>query len=227
MKLAVLSDAHGNWLYFERCISEIKKSKPDKIVFLGDCFGYMHEGKAVLDKLREMNAKILLGNHEAMLSGKIPFDKEKEKVYGLEIDRLKINTCDLEYIKKLSPEFYEEIDNKRILYIHGRPDNFLCGYLYKEDRAYRWGQDDYDFIFMGHTHRPYIKKAGTVTYVNVGSCGLPRDKGRLPSYAVLDTKTGTTAIHRLLIPKEELEKITKENIHPSVFECLMREGESI
>lgn len=223
MKLAILSDAHGNEYYFDKCINEIQKVNPGRIIFLGDCFGYLREGNIILTKLRQMNAKILMGNHEAMLLGKITCDADKEAVYGLKIDRKNITESNLEYIKGLQSEFYEEVDNKKILFVHGRPDNSLNGYLYEDDKTFDWNQSQYDLVFMGHTHYPYIKKNGKTTYVNVGSCGLPRDKGTAPSYAVFDTCTEEIVIYRVSINKRELKKLASENVHPKVYECLMRE----
>lgn len=223
MKIAILSDAHGNDYYFNKCINEIQKIIPDRIIFLGDCFGYMRKGNIILTKLRQLDTKILMGNHEAMLLGKIPYNEDKEAVYGLKIDRKNITESNLEYIKNLEPEFCEEIDDKKILFVHGRPDNPLNGYLYEDDKTFDWSQSQYDLVFMGHTHRPYIKKAGKTIYVNVGSCGLPRDKGTAPSYAVFDTCNGETDIYRVSINKTELKELALENIHPEVYECLMRE----
>ena len=181
----------------------------------------------ILTELREMEAQLLLGNHEAMLIGKLPYSAEKEEVYGLKIDRENISGSNLKYIEGLLPELHEEIDNKKILYVHGCPDNPLNGYLYENDRSYHWNNNAYDFIFMGHTHYPYLKKAGTSTYVNVGSCGLPRDCGRASSYAIFDTRTGEIAIYRILIGREELKKVTMQKVHPSVYECLDRKGNNI
>ena len=41
MKIAIISDAHGNFLFFKSCIEAIEKEKVDRIVALGDYFGYM------------------------------------------------------------------------------------------------------------------------------------------------------------------------------------------
>lgn len=222
MKILILSDAHGNRIYFQKCLREIEKQNPDKIVFLGDCFGYMREGEFILNVLRQMNAQVLLGNHEAMLLGKIQYDTEKEDVYGLKIDRQNISNNNLQYLERLESLYYEEIDNRKILYVHGRPDNPLNGYLYADDKSYDWSKNPYDYIFMGHTHYPYIKRIRTTTYVNVGASGLPRDIGTAPCFAVFDSHIGDVTIHRVWVDEKDLEAVMKQNIHPKVRECLMR-----
>lgn len=224
MKIAILSDAHGNNIYFQRCLESIKEHNPEKIVFLGDCFGYMREGNVILNTLRQLDSHILMGNHEAMLLGKIPYSADKEEIYGLEIDRQNISNANLNYIGKLSAEYYEEIDDKKILFVHGRPDNPLNGYLYSDDKLYDWFRNQNGFVFMGHTHYPYIKKAGATTYVNVGSSGLPRDVGNAPCFVIFNTQTGEVVEHRVLIDESTLKKVLANNIHPAVYECLMRKG---
>lgn len=227
MKIAVFSDAHGNGLYFNKCMAAIKNHAPDRMVFLGDCFGYMRDGNSILTTLKELDAKILMGNHEAMMLGRIQYDAGKEEIYGLKTDRKSISSNNLRYIEGLHSEYYEEIDKKKILYVHGRPDNPLNGYLYEDDKTYNWKQNRYDFVFMGHTHYPYMKKIGAATYINVGSCGLPRDNGKAPSYVIFDTQTWEAIIYRILISESELENMMIKKIHPKVYECLMREGKNV
>lgn len=224
MKIAILSDAHGNVFFFQKCIEDIRKQNIDSIFFLGDCFGYMRDGNSILTMLRELDAQVLLGNHEAMLLEKLPCDPQKDEIYGLEKDRENISESNLEFINGLFPKMAIKIEGIKILFVHGRPDNPINGYLYENDDLYEWNQLEYDFVFMGHTHYPYIKQIGYTTYVNVGSCGLPRDEGTSPSYAIFDTQTREVLIHRLKIRKEELINIPLQNVHQRVYKCLMQEG---
>lgn len=227
MKIAVLSDAHGNMIYFQKCIRAIKKHNPDKIIFLGDCFGYMREGDAILTSLRRLNAQVLLGNHEAMLLGMVQYDVDKEEIYGLKIDRKNIGNGNWHYLERLKPSYYEEIDNRKILYVHGCPDDPLNGYLYEDNKLYDWTENRYDYIFMGHTHYPYIKRIGSTVYVNVGAVGLPRDAGNAPGFAIINTQTDKVGVCRILMSEMELEAVLKKGVHPIVRECLMRKGKHI
>ena len=45
---------------------------------------------------------------------------------------------------------------------------------------------DADFILLGHTHLPLLRKIGTTTIVNPGSVGQPRQGDPRASYAVWD-----------------------------------------
>ena len=224
MKIAILSDAHGNDIFFKKCIKDKYFSNVDEIYFLGDCFGYMNNGDEIMSILRRLNAQVLMGNHEAMLLGRIPYEEYKECIYCLNKNLENISKNNLQYIKKLSTSLNRIYNQKKILFVHGNPEEPLTGYLYEDDMVYDWSQSEYDYVFMGHTHRPYIKQVGKTTYVNVGSCGLPRDIGNAPSYVTYDTKSCEVCIHRVVLSKEEMKKFTQKTIHPKILECLMRRG---
>ena len=81
----------------------------------------------------------------------------------------------------------------------------------------------YDAVFMGHTHRPFVATMNSVRVVNPGSCGLPRDIGNSPSFAVYNTQTGEAKIHRVLGNLEDaLSRYC--DVHPTVRACLLRKS---
>ena len=85
MRIAILSDIHGNFFALEAVIKQIHNMQVDRIYFLGDLLGYYYEPKKVYQKLREINAIMILGNHEQMLfdciDGKINIEHLTSK-YG-------------------------------------------------------------------------------------------------------------------------------------------------
>ena len=57
----------------------------------------------------------------------------------------------------------------------------------------------YDFIFLGHTHKPLITYADDKIIVNPGSTAfsIPRSKTWQPTVAIVDTNTGSATLHVL------------------------------
>ncbi|MBC5744951.1 metallophosphoesterase family protein [Lachnospiraceae bacterium MD308] len=188
MRLAILSDAHGNKPFFEKIIADIDGEMIDKIIYLGDAFGYMTAGEYIYKALKLRNAIVLKGNHEAMLVGELPIEDEKDKIYKLKKQKDEVDRYILNELKSLRSELTLQMAGNFFSFMHGAPFDTLNGYLYEDNAEYNWENTDHDFIFMGHTHRMYMKKTGKTTYVNVGSCGLPRDKGLNPGYCVFDTE---------------------------------------
>lgn len=224
MKIAILSDAHGNLLFFKKCMEDIESKNVDRIIALGDYFGYMLEGQAVFDILVKHKAMLLKGNHEAMLTGELFCDPKKDMFYKLGLTKNTLSNDYLCIIRNL-PEKYElNYDKKRMLFVHGCPNAPLQGYLYEDDTEKFFMQDvtGYNYIFMGHTHRPYIKMNKNVTFVNVGSCGLPRDCGLSPSFCIFDTLSGNISIVRININKELLKNSVYKNLDSFVFNSFLR-----
>ena len=51
-------------------------------------------------------------------------------------------------------------------------------------------------VFMGNTHRPFVRTCNDSLFVNVGSCGMPRDCGNLGAVCVFDDSTRKAIIMR-------------------------------
>ena len=83
MKIAVLSDIHGNRIALEACQSMIQKLKCDYIVCLGDIVGYYPDALVCLKMLKDNGIICLMGNHEAILLGLLPVSASNEKIYKL------------------------------------------------------------------------------------------------------------------------------------------------
>jgi putative phosphoesterase len=221
MKIGIISDVHGNYLALDSVLTFLKKEIfVDSIYFLGDAVGYIPDGNRVIERLKNDNISCLMGNHEAMLLNIIPVKSELEKIYRLTYEQ--ITSKNLKYIKQLMPFKEMSIDNQRILMVHGSPFNPLQGYIYPDHNFSILPTLDYKYIFMGHTHRPFIKKVENTTWVNVGSCGLPRDAGDLASFAVFDSQLESVCIYRKKFDLSGTLKIYKEHIHNEVIDCFMR-----
>ena len=66
MKIAILSDIHGNSYALEETLKVVKNNNITKIFVLGDLIGYYYV-KDILSQLNEFDCEIIGGNHEVML----------------------------------------------------------------------------------------------------------------------------------------------------------------
>lgn len=199
----------------------------ERIFFLGDVVGYFPNPVPAIELLRSVEAVCLLGNHDAMLTERLKLDKERDVVYLIEQSKRNIPRPYMEEMMSWLPYLQLHLDDKKILMVHGSPWNPLTDYIYPDADLRAFSRLPYDVVFMGHTHRPFIRKAGRVLVVNVGSCGLPRDQGNLASCAVYDTKTGECTIQRLPFDADGLINRYGDTIHPSVVSCLRRRDENL
>jgi predicted phosphodiesterase len=83
----------------------------------------------------------------------------------------------------------------KLLFVHGSPSEPTYGYVYPDSDLSVFTTAA-DIVFMGHSHYPFIRKFEKTTYINVGSCGLPRDDGRYGAAALFNPNTGEIKIVR-------------------------------
>lgn len=221
MKVALLSDVHGNLPALETCLGAVRALRCERILCLGDTFGYFQSGAACFDVLRHAGAEIMLGNHEAMLLRRIQSTPERELVYQLEAERSRLSPEMRDTLERLLP--YREIvlDKRRLLLVHGAPWDPLGGYVFPDTNLAPLAALSYDFIFMGHTHRPFVRTEANTCVVNVGSCGLPRDIGSNACFAVYDSDRGQVELIRPALDTD-LVRRTYPHAHPAVLAVLDR-----
>lgn len=220
--MGVLSDAHGNWPAFDRSISVLKQLGATKFVFLGDALGYLPDS-GVLDSIEALGEQIacVRGNHEDMIL-KATTKPASESMYQHQKCRQALNDRQLSTINAWPVMLQLDVTAGKVLFVHGSPDDKTYGYVYP-DTDLDVFQTECDYVFMGNTHRPFIRDCVGVTYINVGSCGLPRDHGALGSVALFDEVSGASRIVRFDIQEETRRCLSGiAAVHPDVVGLFAR-----
>lgn len=202
-KVAVFSDVHGNRPALERFISTIKDFGATTSIFLGDAIGYIPD-PTVLDLLLSIETLevCILGNHEQSYFKNESSSRCENKIHAIGMSEVAASTK--EAIRNWPTLVASQFNQIECVFVHGTIDNPTTGYCYPDSEI---NESEFDFVFMGNTHRPFIRKAGRTTYVNVGSIGLPRDDGRFASFCIFNPEHGTVEIHRFSIESSNTELI--------------------
>ena len=196
MRYVVFSDIHGNYIALKKMLEDIKDIPYDKLIFLGDVFGYYYNQKEVLNTLSGVrNLEWLLGNHDnyfinLISSGSIEYLDNLVNKYGHSYEKCFRDDSLQAYasmLKSLNSGKCLLDDNGIIGAFHGTPKDYLEGRLYPNDSidgtsAYC----RYDIILLGHTHFRMFRKCNESIIINPGSLGQPRD-GCMYSYCILNT----------------------------------------
>ena len=74
MKVAIISDIHGNRQAFEAVLRSIVDASVAEVWCLGDLVGYGADPDACVDLARDNTDVCLAGNHDLAVVGKIPLD---------------------------------------------------------------------------------------------------------------------------------------------------------
>jgi putative phosphoesterase len=197
LKVGLLSDPHANVLGLRAALAAIRDAGAEEIVCAGDAVGYYTSVNETIEELRRSGAHVVLGNHDAMLLGKLPASDALRTRYGLEHAAGVITADNLKWLGALPESLELRLGGVAFAVYHGSPWAPLVEYVYPDDRKLaRFAVLDADVVVLGHTHRPLLRQVGDVTVVNPGSCGLPRDKPTGAPFAIVDTDTRAVVLAR-------------------------------
>ena len=210
MRVAILSDIHGNVQALEAVMKDIKENKCEKVLCLGDLAMAGPQPDKAIDFVREQNNwEVIQGNTDKMIADFSPEILENAKnnfpVMGNALaDDVKLLDDDRkEFLKNLPAQKELEIEGVKILLVHGSPrrnnEDILPNQPLSKIEEILEGVSA-DLIFCGHTHIPagyQTNKRQTV--VNVGSVGRPMTKEPKSCYVIADFENGGFSIeHRFV-----------------------------
>ncbi len=199
-----LSDAHGNPVALRACIDALRARGCTAIYFLGDAVGYLPMAEEVLALLEAEDIPCQLGNHEAMLIGRLPLPVEKDAVYGLSALRSRLRPERLASISAWPTRREIAIAGRTLVLLHGGPSDELSEYVYPDSDLTRFAALRADVAAVGHSHFPFIRAVGSTRVIGVGSCGLPRDVGDMASCALYDPGSDRAELVRVPFDAERV-----------------------
>jgi predicted phosphodiesterase len=204
MRIGILSDVHGNLPALEACLAEAHARGCREFISLGDVFGYLPDGRSCDERLRDVRATMLLGNHEAMLLGLLPVTAEGDEIHHVTATRESLSADHLHRISTQVPFLVSHWGDRTFLLVHGTPQDPLQGYAYPDGDFGYMAALPYDYVVMGNTHRSLMRSEGAVKVINVGSVGLPRDVGNVGTFGVFDSDLDAFEIVQVVLDTEAL-----------------------
>jgi predicted phosphodiesterase len=212
MRLALLSDIHGNLRAFDACLADLRaQGGADRIVGVGDYCMDGPQPKAVLERLVEVGAVCLRGNTDRYLgdieafpavaggsggasaSGGAAEPEKEDEEAALRWQRAALGPTWLRWLFELPFALRFGDGPGALLAVHANP---------KTDDEHIWPDaPDRDLermtegvpertIVFGHLHLPYVRLWRDRLFVNVSSAGLPKDGDPRAGYAVLTERSG-------------------------------------
>ena len=202
MKIAVISDIHGNMEALDAVTKNIESEGCEKIFVLGDYAMAGPEPSAVIDwfmlKKDNPNYTMIQGNTDLMLAdySEEVYQNVKEKApvmaEALKNDFWLTNPVQKNFLKKLPAQESVEIEGIKFLLVHGSPrrnnEDILPDYTLEQVEQIVRGVEE-DIVLCGHTHMP-CGFQGKKTVVNVGSVGRPFTKEPKACYLKITIENG-------------------------------------
>lgn len=173
MKVAIISDIHGNVEALKYFINYIDESNIKIVLNLGDIMGGVNPKEALKIIMNDNRFINVCGNHDSNL---YYIDEELSKE-------------ELSWIKNIPLKRVEEVAGKRFLMVHSRINNNTdIPYLYNGGILEEFLNDyngEWDYVLFGHTHyQCYLSFYEGKVMINPGSLGLSYDEKI--SFAVID-----------------------------------------
>ncbi len=211
MKIAIISDIHGNLEALESVLNDIKKEKCSKIFCLGDIAMSgpkpVETIKRIHDLLQSQDFYIIQGNTDKMLSvfsynTYLEINNTNNVMGSAYLADSKIlSEEDKEFLKNLPPQKEITLFGTKILLVHGSPrmnnENIFPNMQIEQVEEIIKGTNS-DIIFCGHTHQPCGYQTNTnQTVVNAGSVGRPFSETPDSCYAIMDINEETGSFNIL------------------------------
>jgi predicted phosphodiesterase len=241
MRLAVLSDIHGNLPALEAVLDDIQaRGKPDAYMILGDLVAFCPWPAETLAMLRQLPVALFLqGNTDRyVVTGARPTMPpvdtvgdwktmpkklaERDANFRWTVERL--SHGDFEFLRDL-PTFLD-VDVPRygrLAAVHANAvddETFLRPSVTDDELRVHFDLDA-RLMLYGHTHCPMDRTMGRGSarrrIINDGSVGLPLDGDPCPAYAILDFKGSRchASIHRVVYDREAVVAELKRVDHPA------------
>lgn len=229
MKIAIISDIHGNMDALEAVMEDIKQENCEKVFVLGDYAMGGPEPSLVVDwffkKQFDSNYKMIQGNTDFMIAN---FDdnlyqalKSKAPIMAeaLKEDVSILNSIQKDFLKTLPIQLEVKCENVKILLVHGSPrknNEDISPDLSIEEVEKMLEGVDADVILCGHTHLPCgYQTSNKKTVVNVGSVGRPFTPNAKPCYLKLTIENDKCLFEHKFIDYEN--QIASEKLRKRSF----------
>ncbi|WP_457641392.1 metallophosphoesterase family protein [Persephonella sp.] len=240
MRIAYISDLHGNIHAVEALERDLKNEKVDEIRCLGDILNFGANPKETLDWVKENCSIVLRGEHDTFVTQcEEVFITNPEAIKFADWTYDQLTERDMDFVSSL-PKDYDLGD---IILTHDEPS--VPGSMYfvtsLKDAKDTFPCYTEKFCFYGHTHIPliFIKNSTSIKLIrdvteysikedeqyliSVGSVGQPRDNDPRLSYIIHDTEENKIFLRRVEYNYQKAaEEILRKGLPPVFAKVLTK-----
>jgi diadenosine tetraphosphatase ApaH/serine/threonine PP2A family protein phosphatase len=215
MRVAVISDIHGNLHALEAVIAAIDEAAVDGVWCLGDVVGYGPRPNECVQVIRGRADVALVGNHDLGVLGRLDLDEfSPDAAEAARWTRSTLGDDERTFLEGLEPAARR--DGAELF--HASPRDPVWEYVLSEAAARAaFAATTAPVVLVGHSHVPLAllaEHAGEVQgglapadasvalgagrwLLNPGSVGQPRDGDPRAAWLLLDTTAGGASFRRV------------------------------
>ena len=208
MRVALLSDMHGNAVAFRAALADLEEcGKPDLIVALGDVAQGGPQPSECLELLQELGCPCVYGNSDEFL---VTLDLGAEEAPDVERlmttaewSREQLGDDGLDFLRSFEPT----VEVGRVLCCHATPTS-------NEDVVLPDTEGippvDADAVAAGHVHQQWLRRFDRTLWFCVGAIGV----GRWCEYALVDDETLSVEFRRIPFDLDALIAVARAKDFP-------------
>ena len=206
MRVAVVSDIHGNLAALEAVVADLDRQRPDIVVHGGDLAAIGPRPAEVIDLVRERGWRGVLGNTDEILydpSGRSEQERRAPQLRDwlrnlfetlVPWAQARLRKEHIDWLRELP----RELTGDGWLLLHASPGDLWRAPMpdaADDELAGAYAAVAKELVVYGHIHRPYARPVRGFIVANSGSVGLPYDGDWRSSYLVIDD--GTPSVRRV------------------------------
>lgn len=234
MRLAIISDIHGNFIALQTVLAEIEKERVDQIVCLGDVTFNGPQPRQAVQRLRELACPVVMGNTDEFLFNPPtpePNNENDQRIVDVVHWAIaQLSPDDIAFVQTFQPRVELALENGKLLCFHGSPNSNQDLILATTpDAELARFFDRYKSAVMagGHSHTQMLRRYLDTVLINPGSVGMPFERdasGRVQQrspraeFAIL-TATGSdfgVDLRRVAFDLDALIRAARANGMPNV-----------
>lgn len=203
MRIALISDIHANLPALEAVLSHAGSIGVKRFWCLGDYVQFNAFPQEVVRTIRKLKTICIHGNIDSQVLEmkqqlkQTPLEGLDKDVFPFGWTYQQLSKKSRKFLKGLPDTIKIKAKGYRFLLVHGSP-------AANDDPIYIDTPDERleelarmtkaHFILFGHTHKPFLREAHGVQFINPGSVGRPIDNDPRASYAVLNIKRSSVGV---------------------------------
>ena len=196
MRIAIMSDIHGNRTAFEAVLADLRQTSPDLILHDGDLADAGASPAEIVDRIRDLGWQGVVGNTDEML-----FSPGSLTEFATQSPKLRPLFA---VIEEMAAATRAALGEERLTWLGGLPRTQIHGpmalvHASPESCWRAHGPEASDaelesvyaplgqpIAVYAHIHSPYIRNVPGMIVANTGSVGLSYDGDRRAAYLLLD-----------------------------------------
>ncbi len=180
MRIALISDIHGNRPALDAVLKHIKETGVDRIICLGDLATLGPEPVYAIEKIRELGCTCIMGNHdEFLIEPRLINSYIDNQLIHDSVDwcREQLSPDHLQFIRSFRKHEKVQLDRGKELFLyHGSPRSHMEDILPTTPHSRLDEMLDgirADIMAGGHTHKQMLRQFEGKLIINPGSTGYP------------------------------------------------------